>query len=104
MRRSVVLPDPLSPRMVRNSPSAISRETSRNTAFRPKVLATFRMLSNVGLGASALLAEAGLTMLFREAIRCRPRAQTTLLCGFHIIPDFGVLRAPWHVLPEIQAL
>src|ERR1700752_1572463 len=98
MRRSVVFPDPLSHRMVRNSPSAISRETSRNTGFRPKVLATFRMLSNVGLGASGSLAEAALTTLFREAIHCCPCPRTTLLCGFHIIPDLGVLCAARHVL------
>ena len=49
IRSSVVLPEPLSPRMVRNSPSAISSETLRSTALRPKLLATLRMLSSSGL-------------------------------------------------------
>ena len=46
MRSSVVLPDPLSPRMVRNSPSATSREISRSTAVFPNDFATLRMSSN----------------------------------------------------------
>src|ERR1700723_3921010 len=41
--RRVVLPEPLSPKMVRNSPSAISREISRNTIFLPKCFATERI-------------------------------------------------------------
>ena len=46
IRNSVVFPDPLSPRIVRNSPSATCSEISRNTAFFPKVLATLRISSN----------------------------------------------------------
>src|SRR6478609_8872777 len=45
MRNRVVLPEPLSPRMVRNSPSATCREMSRSTAFFPNDLATLRMSS-----------------------------------------------------------
>src|SRR6185437_9354760 len=41
----VVLPEPLSPRMARNSPAATSREMSRRTGCRPKDFTTFRMLS-----------------------------------------------------------
>ena len=52
IRSSVVLPEPLSPRMVRNSPSAISSEMSRSTMFLPKCLATERMESS---GADAWL-------------------------------------------------
>ena len=46
MRSRVVLPEPLSPRMVRNSPSATCREMSRSTAFLPNDLATLRMSSS----------------------------------------------------------
>ena len=42
-RSSVVLPEPLSPRMVRNSPGATSSETSRSTVRAPKLLATERI-------------------------------------------------------------
>src|ERR1700680_4640495 len=45
IRNSGVFPEPLSPRMVRNSPSAICREMSRSTGFFPKDLATLRMTS-----------------------------------------------------------
>src|SRR6201987_874393 len=103
MRRSVVLPDPLSPRTVRNSPSAISRETSRSTTVCPNVLATFRMLSKVGLSAGGSLVEAGLTMVFGEFTVCW-FAKLLLLRRLHIVPDLGVFCAPRHILPEVQAL
>ena len=44
MRSSVVLPEPLSPRMVRNSPSATCSEMSRSTGFFPNDLATLRIV------------------------------------------------------------
>ena len=42
--------------MVRNSPSAISSETSRSTALRPNVLATLRMLSRGAFASGWALA------------------------------------------------
>src|SRR6476661_7328186 len=50
IRSNVVLPEPLSPRMVRNSPSATCREMLRNTGFFPNHLAILRMSSNGGDG------------------------------------------------------
>src|ERR1700738_1068020 len=52
---SVVLPEPLSPSTVRNSPSAISREISRSTRFLPNFLAKLRMLRRGGLLAEFML-------------------------------------------------
>src|ERR1022692_3715337 len=46
MRSKVVFPEPLSPRMVRNSPSATSSEISRNTGLPPKDLARLRIASS----------------------------------------------------------
>ena len=43
IRNNVVLPEPLSPRTVRNSPSAISSEMSRNTRDLPNDLAILRI-------------------------------------------------------------
>src|SRR5450755_4969076 len=68
IRSSVVFPEPLSPRMVRNSPSAISSETLRSTTLRPKVLATLRMLSRVGFAADGLSGASVLERAFREGI------------------------------------
>src|SRR6516165_11982089 len=39
---NVVFPEPLSPRIVRNSPCATSKEMVRRTGFAPKDLATLR--------------------------------------------------------------
>src|SRR5207244_9284399 len=47
MRSRVVFPDPLSPRTVRNSPSAISREMLRRTGVGPNDFATSWMLRRV---------------------------------------------------------
>src|SRR5208282_410518 len=51
---SVVFPEPLSPRMVRNSPSAIFSEMSRSTMCLPKCLATLRIESR-GFGFDSWL-------------------------------------------------
>src|SRR5437879_4529128 len=59
IRNSVVLPEPLSPRIVKNSPSAISKETSRNTTFLPKVFATLRMLRSGSADGDSEPAETG---------------------------------------------
>src|SRR5579872_1912974 len=57
-RRSVVLPEPLSPRMVRNSPSSTCREMARSTGSLPKLLATARIESrDWGLVAGWALGE-----------------------------------------------
>ena len=50
-RRSVVLPEPLSPSRVRNSPEAICREMFFRTARAPKCLAMLRTSSRVAPGA-----------------------------------------------------
>src|SRR5580704_17064210 len=72
IRNSVVLPEPLSPRMVRYSPSAICREISRSTAVRPNDLASLRMESSGGLDDCAVLSPAGsvvVAMWFGEAAK-----------------------------------
>src|SRR5258708_30093124 len=92
IRSSVVLPEPLSPRIVRNSPSAISSETLRSTALRPKVLATLRMLSSVGLAVDGEFAASVLERAFREGI-----AGSLFVDGFgsraSIVPQYWVLSA-----------
>src|ERR1700675_4274782 len=104
MRRRVVLPEPLSPRIVRNSPSAISSETFRSTVLRPKDLATLRMLSSVGLVAASSLAVAAEEMIGDDMNRFRspPDATCVLLRRLHIVPNLVILRAPRHILPEIN--
>src|SRR5258708_1791853 len=101
MRSRVVLPDPLSPRMVRNSPSAISSETLRKTAWRPNVLATLRMLNNVDFSAECALCVVGAAGVVGDAMnRLFVRR---LLRRFHIVPNLVVLGAPRNVPPEINS-
>src|SRR6185437_2062186 len=125
----VVLPEPLSPRMARNSPAATSREMSRRTGCRPKDFATFRMLSRHefeacwGEGARASTATtafdlSGLSMPMKFTAACPighsvagEGARATLswlphglLRCFYFVPDFVVLSAARNILPEINAL
>src|SRR5579863_3140757 len=107
MRSNVVLPEPLSPRMVRNSPSAISSETFRSTVLRPKAFATLRMLSNVDFAAGSELVVAAEEMIGAVMNRFNfssKREVGFLLCRLHIVPNLVVLCAPRHVLPEINVL
>src|SRR5713226_5204519 len=90
MRSSVVLPEPLSPRMVRNSPSATSREISCSTTCLPNCLETDRMLRREEAEAAAC---EGVTM-----------RDVSLLRRLHFVPDFVVLCAARDVLPEVDAL
>src|SRR5581483_11385351 len=87
-RRSVVFPEPLSPRMLRNSPWAICSETSRKTIFAPKL---FAILSIERSGCTEEEVTARVVMRW-------------LLRSFHLIPNFVVLRASRNVLPEINVL
>src|SRR5208282_1170489 len=64
---SVVLPEPLSPKMVRNSASAISSEMSRRTTFLPKCLATERM-ERSGPAAGLVAFEASDSMVVGMAV------------------------------------
>src|SRR5581483_6656327 len=114
-RRSVVLPEPLSPRMVRNSPSSTCREMARSTGSLPKLLATWRMESRIAAAARASVAgevmTPGAAPRFRRLSRGRPARESgpqdagaTLLRGFPLVPDFVVLGAAGNILPEINAL
>jgi len=55
IRSNVVFPEPLSPRMVRNSPSANYSDTSRKTTLRPNALAMLRMLSSIDFWVGIVL-------------------------------------------------
>src|ERR1700685_3143404 len=77
MRSNVVLPEPLSPSRVRNSPCSTSNEMDASTVCSPKRLPT---LSRRRKTAPFML---------------RPS-----LAGLHFVPNLGVFRAPGHVLPE----
>src|SRR3984957_9531512 len=77
MRSSVVLPEPLSPNRVRNSPCSTSSEMDASTVCSPKRLPT---LSRRRKTAPLML---------------RPS-----LAGLHFVPNLGVLGAAGHVLPE----
>ena len=68
---------------------------SRRTGLATKVLAMLRMLSRFLTGAGAF---SGTT--FGSVLR----EGTGLLGGFHVVPYLGVLRAPRHILPEVNAL
>src|SRR5713226_1950600 len=110
MRSSVVLPEPLSPRMVRNSPSATSREILLSTTCLPNCLETERMLRRGALSSSGWVSAA--IVLNRESptpsghadksVRAT-QAQQLLRC-LHFVPDFVVLGAARDVLPEVDAL
>src|SRR5579871_6931198 len=110
MRSRVVFPDPLSPRIVRNSPSATSREISRNTLFLPKVLATFLTLSSVARPVGAVVAIAAVSVAVINKLRAVFRLdrqkpnRRRLLCRFYFVPNLVVLRASRHILPEINPL
>src|ERR1700733_9001118 len=75
MRNSVVLPEPLSPSRVRNSPCSTFSEMDSSTVCSPKRLLTPSRLRK-------------LLML------------TLSLAGFYFVPYLGILRPPRHVLPE----
>src|SRR6266851_8957844 len=110
MRSSVVLPEPLSPRMVRNSPSATSREILLSTTCLPNCLETERMLRRGALSSSGWVSAA--IVLNRESptpsghadksVRATQAQQ--LLRRLHFVPDFAVLGAARDVLPEVDAL
>src|SRR4029077_16300005 len=129
MRSSVVLPEPLSPRMVRNSPSATCSEISRSTAVLPNDFARLRISSNGAAEDGAASLVAGSLMVakvvlvapasrrlsgghpaLRSGGRDAPRASrqnggatlSLLLRCFYFIPDFVVLGAARHILPEIK--
>src|ERR1700677_1456499 len=80
MRSNVVLPEPLSPSRVRNSPCSTSNEMDASTVCSPKRLPT---LSRRRKTAPFML---------------RPS-----LAGLHFVPDLGVLRTAAHVLAENDA-
>src|SRR6202142_2140680 len=81
MRSNVVLPEPLSPSRVRNSPCSTSSEMDASTVCSPKRLPTFSRRRKTAL------------------LMLRPS-----LAGLHFVPNLGVLRAPGHVLPENNLL
>src|SRR5437667_6238007 len=93
IRSNVVLPDPLSPRMVRNSPSATSREISRNTTCLPNCLDTDRTLKREEFGVA--LDGTCMAVFMRNA---------SLLRRLHFIPDFVVPGAAWDILPKVDTL
>src|SRR5580700_10135555 len=75
MRRSVVLPDPLSPSRVRNSPCSTSNDMDASTTCSPKRLPTFSSRRKVLMPSPSL-------------------------AGLHFVPYLGIFRAPRHILPE----
>jgi len=89
-RRNSVLPEPLSPSNVRNSPEAMFNEMFFSTLARAEAL--------------------GHTAEFQECFQRGPRAgaagwqRRSSLSGFDLVPDFVVLRAARNVLPEIDPL
>src|SRR5262249_30039957 len=114
IRNSVVFPEPLSPRIVRNSPSAMSSEMSRSTTLLPNALATLRMLSSGAFTAGCAFVAATFERALRDAIdrsllqavkafRASLRA-SELLRRLHVVPDLVILRAPRHILPEVNPL
>src|SRR5262245_38252287 len=112
-RSSVVLPEPLAPSRVRNSPGATANDTSRRTVVAPKRFETARISSSGSLPAAE---EAG----SRVRTGCRGMGPTggewllssrihysqftILLRRFHLVPNLVVLVAARHVFPEIEAL
>src|ERR1700679_1913390 len=77
MGTSVVLPEPLSPSRVRNSPCSTSSEMDASTVCSPKRLPTFSRRRKTAL------------------LMLRPS-----LAGLHFVPNFRVFGAAGHVLPE----
>src|ERR1700760_3125538 len=75
MRKSVVLPDPLSPSRVRNSPCFTSSDMDANTMCSPKRLPTFSSR--------------------RKALMPSPS-----LARLYFVPHLCVFRAARHILPE----
>src|SRR5450631_1251663 len=75
MRRSVVLPEPLSPNKVRNSPCSTSSDMDASTICSPKRLPTFSRRRKVLMPSPSL-------------------------ARLHFVPHLGVFRAPRHILPE----
>src|SRR3954468_9807602 len=82
MRSVVVLPDPEAPRRVRNSPGAISSETSSTAAKAPNRLVSRRSSRKVA------------TLLSARWLRSLP-------C-LHLVPDLLVLLSPRAPLPEVH--
>src|ERR1700760_522505 len=79
MRRSVVLPEPLSPSRVRNSPCSTSSDMDTSTTCSPKRLPTF-------------------------SSRRKALMPSLSLAGLHFVPYLGIFRAPRHILPEDDLL
>src|SRR3984893_4287149 len=75
MRSSVVLPEPLSPSRVRNSPCSTSSEMDSSTVCSPKRLLTPSRL--------------------RKLLMLSPS-----LAGLYFVPNLGIFRPPRHILPE----
>src|SRR5271156_1688382 len=75
MRNSVVLPEPLSPNRVRNSPCSTSSEMDSSPVCSPKRLPTPSRL--------------------RKLLMLSPS-----LAGLYFVPYLGIFRPPRHILPE----
>src|SRR5262249_45354831 len=106
MRSSVVFPEPLSPRMVRNSPSAISREMSRRTTFLPKLLATERIERRGSVPTTAGVTAGSVVVAIRREMQTRARVPALhwLLRCLHFVPNLVVLRTARDVLPKVETL
>src|SRR5579862_7829122 len=102
-RRRVVLPEPLSPRIVKNSPDATSSEMSRRTGREPKCFTTSRIdrSESVRTDAAALSAIVDVICRFRSRFRDWCPWKTSL-GGLYFIPDLVVFIAARHLLPEID--
>src|ERR1700687_5444972 len=72
IRNSWVFPEPLSPRMVRNSPSATCSEMSRSTAVLPNDFARLRISSNEAAEDGAALLVAGALMVAKVVLVAPP--------------------------------
>src|SRR5277367_1509152 len=102
MRSKVVLPEPLSPSSVRNSPRWISSEMDSSTRCAPKLLPTLSMRRKAGPAAGA----APLCSLLRSRAAGRLLNQPpafelgSSLAGLYFVPYLGVLRAAPDILPE----
>src|SRR5437773_2789669 len=126
MRSRVVLPEPLSPRMVRNSPSATCSEMSRSTGVFPNDLATLRISSREVVAVCIASVVAGwpsvatLSVMDRSYVAPAPRRLSRehlalevagespdgpmaiyapLLRCLHLVPYLIVFGAARHVLP-----
>src|ERR1700722_3725709 len=90
MRSSVVLPEPLSPNSVRNSPWSTSSEMDSSTVCLPKHLPTFSRRRKAAPPAAfcGSRATAGLLM------------PGSSLAGLYFVPYLGIFGAPRHILPE----